>query len=349
MNASKIFTIIISSHNMKRATTRRPVVVGIFVFLGLAIFVLTVFTLGGQQKTFNRAVMVRAIFDDVQGLQKGNNVWFSGVKIGTVKKISFYQSSQVEVDLSIEEKAQEYIRQDAKARISSEGFIGSKIIVIYGGTPKAPAVESGDMLAVEKTLGTDEIMSTLQTNNRNLLDITTDIKGITRRLSNGEGSAGKLLMGEALASDLNTVMNTLRRASANTERLTSTVAAYTAQLNKKGSLANALVEDTVLYARLKATAVQLDAVSKTTTGVVADLKQVSTNLNSATQDKNTPVGLLLQDQESAANMKAILKNLNIGSRRLNENLEALQHNFLLRGFFRKRAKQQAQTDSTSTP
>lgn len=333
---------------MKTTKSSRAVIVGIFVFLGLAIFILAVFTLGGQQKTFEKSVTVRTIFGDVQGLQKGNNVWFSGVKIGTVKKVSFYQNSQVEVDINIEQKAQEYIRKDAKAKISSDGLIGNKIIVIYGGTPTAPAVETGDVLAVEKAVGSDEIMTTLQTNNRNLLDITTDLKTITRRITNGEGSAGKLLMDESLATNLNTVMNTLRRASANTERLTNTVAAYAAQLNKKGSLANALATDTVLYARLKATAAQIDQVSKTSNDVAADLKTVSANISNATRDKNTPVGMLLQDEESAANIKTILKNLNVGSQRLNEDLEALQHNFLLRGFFRKRAKQAAQTDSTGT-
>src|SRR5215217_9017361 len=190
MNAFKIFTTIILYNKMKTTKSSRATIVGIFILLGIVIFVLTVFTLGGQQKTFEKAVTVKAIFDDVQGLQKGNNVWFSGVKIGTIKKISFYRSSQVEVDINLDQKSQEYIRKDAKAKISSEGFIGNKIVVIYGGTPAAPAVASGDMIGVEKTISSDEIMTTLQANNRNLLDITTDFKTISRKLTNGEGTAG---------------------------------------------------------------------------------------------------------------------------------------------------------------
>jgi phospholipid/cholesterol/gamma-HCH transport system substrate-binding protein len=50
------------------------------------------------------------------------------------------------------------------------------------------------------------------------------------------------------------------------------------------------------------------------------------------------VGVLLHDSEIADAMKTTLKNLESGSKKLDEDLEALQHNFLLRRFFKKKAK-----------
>jgi phospholipid/cholesterol/gamma-HCH transport system substrate-binding protein len=328
-----------AAHNNKRAVT-----VGIFIFLGIAIFVIAVLTLGGQQKTFSKALTVKAVFDDVQGLQKGNNIWFSGVKIGTIKKISFHGNSQVEVELNIQESSKDYIRKDAMAKISSDGFIGSKLVVLYGGTDKAQPVENGDVLRVEKIATTDEMFSTLQGNNRNLLDITNDFKVISKRLTNGEGAVGKLLTDESLVTELQAVMASLRRASQNTERLTNTVSGYAAQLNNKGTLANDLVTDTVLYARLRATTLQVQQVSETADAVINDLKQASNSLNAGITDKTTPVGMLLNDRAAAADIRTTLKYLNTSSRKLDENLEALQHNFLLRGFFKKKAKR-AETDS----
>ena len=82
---------------MKSTSNKRAVIVGIFIFLGLAIFIITVLTLGSQHKTFEKSITVKAIFDDVNGLQKGNNIWFSGVKIGTIKKISISGNAKVEV------------------------------------------------------------------------------------------------------------------------------------------------------------------------------------------------------------------------------------------------------------
>src|SRR3954467_12992103 len=213
---------------MRSTKNTRAFVVGIFTLIGIAILILTILTLGGQHKTFEKSIIVRAIFDDINGLQKGNNIWFSGVKIGTVKKISFYGNSQVEVDMNIEANAQQYIRKNAKARISSEGFIGNKIIVIDPGAAKSPSVENGDMIGVEKAINTDEMMNTLQSNNRNLFDITTDLKVIARGITEGKGTAGKLLTDDRLINELQATMAMLRKASTNAQKISASVADYAA-------------------------------------------------------------------------------------------------------------------------
>jgi phospholipid/cholesterol/gamma-HCH transport system substrate-binding protein len=194
---------------MKTTNNKKAVTVGIFVFLGLVIFIIGILTLGGQKNTFEKKITVRAIFDDVGGLQTGNNVWFSGVKIGTVKKMTFHGGSQVEVLMSIEEKAKQYIRKNAKAKISSEGFIGNKLVMIYGGTMQSQPIENNDALGVEKALSTDEMLATLQENNKNLLDITGNFKLISERIIDGEGTLGKLISDEALMNNLQATMTGL--------------------------------------------------------------------------------------------------------------------------------------------
>src|SRR6478736_6725253 len=99
---------------MKSTNNKRAIIVGIFIFLGIAIFIITVLTLGSQHKTFEKSITIAAIFDDVNGLQKGNNIWFSGVKIGTVKKILLAGNGKVEVDMNIDQNSQQFIRKDAK-------------------------------------------------------------------------------------------------------------------------------------------------------------------------------------------------------------------------------------------
>ena len=75
--------------------SKRAVIVGAFVFLALVIFVLGVMTLGGQKSLFNRGASIKAIFNEVNGLQPGNNVWYAGVKVGTVQEISFDKNGKV--------------------------------------------------------------------------------------------------------------------------------------------------------------------------------------------------------------------------------------------------------------
>lgn len=325
---------------MKSTKNSRALVVGIFIFLGLAIFVLAVLTLGGQQKTFQKSIVVRAVFDDINGLQKGNNIWFSGVKIGTVKKIKFVGSSQVEVDMNIDEASKQYIRKNAKARISSDGLIGNKIIVIYAGASKSPSVENGDILGVEKAMNPDEMMSTLQANNQNLFAITNDVKGISKGIIEGKGTVGRLLNDETLINEMNLTMLRLRQASANAERLSASVAEFAQKLQRKGTLANDLVTDTTIFNRLKATAAQIENVSKNAGITIDNLNNTSSQLSNSLNNKSTPVGMMLNDEDVAADIRVILSNLQAGSQKLNDDLEAVQHNFLLRGFFKKKAKQE---------
>lgn len=326
---------------MKTNQNKKAVTVGIFVFLGLIIFIAGVLTLGGQKKTFEKKVHIKAVFDDVGGLQKGNNVWFSGVKVGTVKDISFTGSAQVEVTMSIETKVREYIRKDAKAKVSSEGFIGNKIIVIYDGSPGAPAIAENDLLKVEKGLSTDEIMATFQENNKNLVEITGNFKMISARLAGGEGSIGKLLSDETLVNSLQAAAYRLNVASANAQQLTNDISKYAAALRTEGSLTNELVTDTVIFSSLRATVLQLQNASTSANLITDNIKIASNNIRQTSDNLNStksPVGVLLNDQEAGKNLKTTLANLEAGTKKIDENMEALQHNFLLRGFFRKKKK-----------
>jgi phospholipid/cholesterol/gamma-HCH transport system substrate-binding protein len=325
---------------MKATNTRRATIVGIFIFIGLAIFILTVLTLGNQQKTFQKSLTVNAVFDDVNGLQKGNNVWFSGVKIGTIKKVSLAGNEKVKVTLGIEEKSKQFIRKDAKAKVSSDGLIGNKIIVIYGGTLQAPEIQQGDILGVEKLKTTEEMMNTLQQSNDNLLDITTGFRTISNDLVAGKGTVGKLLSDDRLMNSIYATTNSLQRASNKIEQLSNSMSNYAGKLQTKGSLANELVTDTVLFRQLKSTAEQLQSASAKSNEVIDDLKQASNSVNQSMTNPKAPLGMLLNDEQAAGYLKTTLNNLQSGTKKLDENMEALQHNFLFRRFFKKKAKEE---------
>lgn len=326
---------------MKTEPKKRAVTVGMFIFIGLIFLMAGILAVGNLRSAFVKKIQVTAIFEDVNGLQKGNNVWFSGVKIGTVSKLSFSGESQVQVIIKIDEKSQPYIRKDAKVKISTDGLIGNKIIVIYGGTPQAEPVEDGDMLAIEKMASTEEMMSTLQENNRNLLAITTDFKTISKKIVDGEGSVGKLLQDESLYKSLDVTLASLQRSSAHAEKLTSAISDYGGKLNRKGSLANDLVTDTTVFKNVQASVRQLQKLTTTAAEATANLKSASVNVENATSkldNKNSPLGVLLYDDQSAANLKATLRNLEGGTAKLDENMRAAQDNFLLRRYFKKKGK-----------
>lgn len=316
---------------MIESQNKRAVIVGVFVFTGLIFLLAGVLIVGNLRETFKRKMEVVSLFEDVAGLQKGNNVWLSGVKIGTVESLDFYGESKVEVSMNIDTKAQKHIPKDAKVKISNDGLIGNKILVIYGGTEKGPVVQEGDTLGVEKTFTSEDMINTFQENNKNLLAITTDFKSISKKLASGEGTIGKLLNDSSVYENINAVTKSLQNATVKAQQLIGSLETFSSNLNKKGTLANELTTDTIVFKSVKASVLQLQQMADTATVFIANLKQASANPNSA-------IGVMLHDEEAGAYLKASLKNMESSSKKLDEDLEAVQHNFLLRGYFKKKAK-----------
>ena len=328
---------------MNTTKNKRAVIVGIFVLVGVSLLVAIILIMGGQRKSFARTLSIKALFDDVSGLQQGNNIWLAGVKVGTIRKISFNPDSKVVVSMSILASMQPYIHKDAKAKIGAESLIGNKIVVLTEGSPQAPLIQSGDILGIQPSLNTEDMMNTLQQNNKNLLAITSDLKDMIQRLANGQGSLGKMLHDESLVNTLQRTLNTLNTAAGNAKTFTANLSGYTAGLQAKGSLANELVTDTVVFSRLRSSVIKLQQIAQSAGAIVSNLDKATSGLNTT----SSPVGVLLNDPKAAADLKATLNNLNLGTKKLDEDLEALQHNFLLRGFFRKKAKAKAKADSTN--
>jgi phospholipid/cholesterol/gamma-HCH transport system substrate-binding protein len=325
---------------MKAAESKRLAVVGIFIFLALAIFVAGILTLGGQQKRFSDTIKVYAIFDDVAGLKTGNNVWFSGVKIGTVKDIKFYGESQVRITMNIEESSQRYIRKNAKARLGSESLIGNKIIEIYGGTRREQNIENGDLLVSEEALDTDVMLETLQENNKNLVSITSDFKTLSQRLVKGQGTLGAVLQDSAMADNFRDIVQNLKQASATTARATTALSQFTTKLNNEKGLANQLLTDTAVFSRLRTSVAQLEKTTDAAAEMTQNLNETSRKLNS----DNNAVGVLLNDPEVAQQLRNTMSLLEKSSFNLNEDLEALKTNFLLKGYFKRKATREAKQE-----
>jgi phospholipid/cholesterol/gamma-HCH transport system substrate-binding protein len=253
------------------------------------------------------------------------------------KAMNFFGDSQVQITMSIIEDARRYIRKNSKARIGSESLIGSKLIEIFGGTEQAPEIENGDRLATATALSTDDLMATLQENNKNLVDITSDMKQLSSKLARGEGMAGAILTDTTLATNFRTILEGLQQASANSVKVSRDLAKLSSKFNTEGGLANELLTDTVVFSNLRSSIAQLQQTTTSAAEVTKNFKEASSQLNNS----NNTLGALMNDKQLASNLKKTMENLGTSTEKLDENMEALQHNFLLRGYFKRKAKREA--------
>lgn len=313
-------------------SNQRVVFVGLFVAIAVAIFTGAILAVGSIHDAFSSKVTVRAVFDQVGGLESGDNVWASGMRVGVIQGLAFVEAGKIDVAMDINEAMAPYIPKDALATVGSDGLIGNPIIILSGGTPGGPTIEAGDTLSIGTAVSTADLLATLQTNNENLVSITTDIKALTAGIRAGEGTLGKLFTQDDLYTQVQAALTDVSAASDNARRLTASLATFSASLNQPGQLPHDLTHDTELLPAAKAAVADLQAAVARASALVDGL---ATDLD----NPDAPVGALLGNEPMGGDLKDTLANLKTATELLNEDLKAIQSNFLFRPYFKKQERE----------
>lgn len=186
---------------------------GLFVAGGLALFMLAIFVIGRQKNLFNPVFMVTANFNNVSGLQVGNNIRFAGINVGTVENIFIVNDSTVKVDMFIRKEVQQFIKEDCTVDLGSEGLIGDRILVISQGSAQAKMAKEGQQLASNEPVETDAIIASLEITAGNAEIISYELAEIMTKINSGQGTLGRLIEDSVIAENLNQTMANLKRSS----------------------------------------------------------------------------------------------------------------------------------------
>jgi len=186
---------------------------GLFVAVGIALFVITIFIIGKQKNLFNPVFKLTSTFYNVSGLQVGNNIRFSGINVGTVDHIIIINDSTVRVDMMIKKDVQQFIKSDCEVAIGSEGLIGDRLLVISQGSAEAPLAKEGQQLLSAEPVETDAIMASLQVTAGNAEIISQQLAEIMIKINSGDGTLGRLIQDSSIAENLNQTMFNLKKSS----------------------------------------------------------------------------------------------------------------------------------------
>jgi phospholipid/cholesterol/gamma-HCH transport system substrate-binding protein len=134
--------------------------VGVFVLVGLSVFLGMVYALGARARLFEPRFTVTAEFTEVGGLVEGATVRLAGVQIGRVSGVSLpaHPGGKVRVDMSIARRFGDRVRKDSVARIETQGLLGDRIIEISVGTASAPPVQPNDLIASRDPFDINRVM-----------------------------------------------------------------------------------------------------------------------------------------------------------------------------------------------
>jgi phospholipid/cholesterol/gamma-HCH transport system substrate-binding protein len=280
---------------------------------------------------FSKTEVLKSTFDNVSGLQVGNNVRYSGINVGTVQEIEMIDDSNIMVEMKIDKKSFEYIKKDALASIGSDGLVGNMVVNIVPGKGNSIPVSAGDIITSVKKIRTDDMINTLSETNANAAILTADLLKITREISNGQGTIGLLLNDKEMAKDLKESIQYLKTASKGTTASIENLNALINSLDRKDNVVG-LMKDTAIANNIKSIIANLEKSAKKIDGVVENLNAVVVNA----KDGKGAINYLSNDPELVKKIDTTIDNINQSSKKLNENLEALKHNFLFKGYFKKR-------------
>jgi phospholipid/cholesterol/gamma-HCH transport system substrate-binding protein len=194
---------------MKRSSfiTYDQLKVGSLILLGVLLIGVALYKLGQAVNLFSKRYELQAYLKEAGGLRVGGSVMVAGQLAGTIKEIQLLPvdmdtTRKVRLVVGIDQKLQEQVRGDSRARVKTLGLLGDKIIDISPGTPKTSPLRDGDTLRVSEALDYEQVLTKAASAVDDVVGLAHDMRSLTRSLVSGKGTIGQLLTNPALYNQL---------------------------------------------------------------------------------------------------------------------------------------------------
>jgi len=298
---------------------------------------LALYMIGSNRSVFGSNFELKVHFKQLSGLTEGNNVLFSGIQAGTVKKISMIDDTTIEVILIVDNKIKSFIQKNALAVIGSEGLMGNKVINITNVPGGGIKVSNGDLLATQRTVSLDAMILKLAKTNDNVEVISEILKNSILKIDSS--SLFSILSNKDIGHSIQRTLFNAENTSANASEMTQGLNLAVRQIRNGKGAAGLLLTDTAFANSLKTILEHARIASINADKATSGANDLVSHLNEEINNGDGPLHVLLRDSVMAGNIKVSMENIKNGTAGFNDNMEALKHNFLLKGFFAKKAKQ----------
>lgn len=321
--------------------TVNNVKLGLFALAGLLIMIFSLYMIGKDTNMFGSNYTLRVRFDNVHGLTSGNNVRYSGIQVGTVKKVKILNDTLIEVSMLIETRMKKYIHKNDIVNMSTDGLMGNRILNITPAKDGSALAQEGDLLVTRKSVSTDDMLETLDKSNRNIKEISEELKTTVLKINNS-AALWKLLNDETLPANLRTSAFSIRQAATNADKMVADIYSIISEVKAgKGSL-GAIITDTAIAYNLNQAVVKIQQVGNHADSLAGQLAGIAESIKQDINNGKGPANAILKDSLLVQKLNNSLSNIEKGTAAFNQNMEALKHNFLFRGYFKRLEKKQKQ-------
>jgi len=130
-----------------KASTKLEYKVGIFIAIGVLVFMVTILMLGADKTLFTRYLHIKARFTEVNGLFPGSVVSLAGIPVGNVQDITFVPGeAKLEIDLKIDRQFHNRLKEGTVAEVRTQGALGDKYIFLNPGPLDAKELPDGALV-----------------------------------------------------------------------------------------------------------------------------------------------------------------------------------------------------------
>lgn len=189
--------------------------VGIFVFIGILIMFIIVFSIG-EFYVLKPVYRIKVLFGFTNGIAMGAPVRLAGVEVGEIEDIKvFYdeQQQRTKVVLLAKLKKEARVEKNASFKINTLGLLGEKYLEVTPGTVDAGFVKDEEVIVGTDPIPMEEVTKTMKEISDTAKSITESANVVLERLEKGEGTVGKLLVEEDVYNDLKATAQNLKEFS----------------------------------------------------------------------------------------------------------------------------------------
>src|SRR6266404_2779176 len=181
--------------------------VGITVVVAAITLAVLIFLMTSAQGLFTRKILLRAYFDNAEGLRNGAPVRLQGVDIGNVIRARILptrKDTPVEITLKVSSRYEDAIHKDTVANLATAGVLGETFVDLDSLNATGPKAQDNDELKSENAPGISDVVRASNTTLQN-------VNKIVDAIQQGKGSIGKLIYDDALYSKLNATVDKLNK------------------------------------------------------------------------------------------------------------------------------------------
>ena len=296
---------------------------GAFVVVGVLLFTAGLFMIGERRMLFAERFPIYTEFKSLGLLEPGAIVRVAGADAGEVTEIAVPQSPEgkFRVKMEIREDLHQLIRTDSLATTQTEGLVGAIFVNIRTGTEANPQVPEGGTIPSLEPFALADLLAqaseTVTLVTETVEAMRGDIQSAVKTIADASQEAHALFTN--VTPEIQAMAENGNRISADTREMIAKINGGQGTLGK-------LINDDALF-------VQARELADEAKSVMANVKLVSDEARRAIVDfksKDGPAMGLMAD------MRVTLGEAREATSDLADNMEAMKHNFLLRGFFNNR-------------